>query len=247
MARFTGTRGSDTYTLKAGQRELVWMDAGDDSVYLSSDALEAGDRIRGGAGLDRAYLENGGTYTVGKGQLSQFEFLMFRGKGAFDVTLDNSVAARGSTLSIFVSTSILEDEHPTSLILDASAERNATLIVRGSVGADRIITGGGNDTLYGEAGDDVLTGGDGSDSFYFIAHSRKGDIWGNDVIADFTPDRDQLVFQSYAADAFEDLLITDTAGGALIRTADSDSSVLLAGVLGADLHASDFTFLGVHG
>lgn len=247
MARFTGTRNSDSYVLKTGRRELVWMDGGDDSVHFSADALGTEDRIRGGTGVDRAYFENGGTYTIGDGQLREFEFLVFRGKGAFDVTLDNSVAAPGSTLSVVVSTSILEEEHPSSLILDASAERNASLIVRGSVGNDRIVAGGGDDRLYGETGDDVLGGGKGSDSFYFIGHSQKGDIWGDDVITDFTPDRDQLVFQSYAADAFEDLSITDTDSGVLIRTAGSESSVLLAGVHSADLHPADFTFLGVHG
>lgn len=60
----------------------------------------------------------------------------------------------------------------------------------GGDGSDVLKGGRGDDKLFGGAGDDVLIGGKGHDLFHL---NNIGDF---DVIADFTPGKDKVVFNN---------------------------------------------------
>ncbi|MBF0120117.1 MAG: hypothetical protein HQK79_14885 [Desulfobacterales bacterium] len=62
-------------------------------------------------------------------------------------------------------------------------------ILSGTSGNDSINGEAGDDIIDGESGDDRLTGGSGGDVFVFSTTS------GNDVITDFDPGKDRIVFQ----------------------------------------------------
>ncbi|MEM7524408.1 MAG: M10 family metallopeptidase C-terminal domain-containing protein [Pseudomonadota bacterium] len=104
-------------------------------------------------------------------------------------------------------------------------------LLAGAGGDDTLIGGGGDDTLIGGAGDDLMRGGGGADRFVFKAA-------GVDEIRQFELGVDLIQFTG--AEAFGDLMISDTDAGALI--AFGDASVVLDGVFAVDLSADDFIF-----
>lgn len=114
-------------------------------------------------------------------------------------------------------------------------------VLQGSVGDDEIAGGAGRDKINGGLGDDVLTGGAGRDLFVFRGQS------GQDVITDFDPtagtgDRASLDANIFADYAEVLAAATDTAEGVLIEK--DGVSILLEGVLLADLSADAFRFSG---
>lgn len=241
MAKFTGTDGADSYTLKEGKRDVVSMLGGDDAVYLSSASLHTEDRIDAGKGDDRAIFQNGGFYNLGHKHFTGFESLVMSGTGDFEIYLDDSVAAARTTLTIDASDILVDKTDPSRLFVDGAFERDASLLFHGSAGDDALIGGFLGDTFHGGAGNDVMTGAEGADTFVFTG-SAKGDNWGKDRITDFRPGEDHLVIQSDLVSSFDDLLLDRTREGVAIRFADSKSTITLLGVLPRDLHASDLTF-----
>lgn len=111
--------------------------------------------------------------------------------------------------------------------------------LEGLDGSDTLAGGRGSDTLIGGAGADVMTGDDDADTFVFVGAT------GADVITDFSVaggdvvDLDAGLFVDFA-----DVLAnaSDTAGGLLISK--GGVSILLVGVLEAQLSADDFLFGG---
>jgi len=113
-------------------------------------------------------------------------------------------------------------------------------LIRGGQGVDALFGGDGNDTLDGGTDDDRLDGQFGSDTFVFA------DGHGNDTISDFaaanTFERiDLALVSSITSMAQLNAAAVDTAPGVLIATAPNDS-ILLAGLIEADLSADDFIF-----
>jgi Ca2+-binding RTX toxin-like protein len=106
----------------------------------------------------------------------------------------------------------------------------------GGYGNDLLNGGGNDDTLSGSFGNDTLIGGGGNDTFLFE------DNWGSDTITDFANNgSERLDFSAVLGVAgLSDLVFTDI--GADVEVSFGTSSVLVAGVLSADLSQDDFIF-----
>ena len=89
----------------------------------------------------------------------------------------------------------------------------------------------------GQAGNDVLTGKAGPDTFAFAAN------FGHDTIIDFTPGEDTIEFTSDTfADAASALNATEDDGlGNTVVTVDADNALTLQDVLKAQLDTDDFS------
>ncbi|KAA0686356.1 1,3-1,4-beta-glycanase [Neorhizobium sp. P12A] len=100
---------------------------------------------------------------------------------------------------------------------------------------DNIITGGtGSQTIDGGAGNDVLTGGGGADTFIFT----KGN--GSDLITDFGAD-DTVRLNQYGFSSFDQLASHLTQQGANLHLdLGGGESLVFANKTAADLHANQF-------
>lgn len=109
----------------------------------------------------------------------------------------------------------------------------------GERGDDSLFGGAGNDYLEGGEGDDYLKGGRGVDSFVF------DDQAGFDIVADFKPNVDEIVFERSAdVSDFLDFLFKakDTEDGVVV-TLDDDRSILIEDITLDRLDKDDFVFL----
>ena len=105
-----------------------------------------------------------------------------------------------------------------------------------------MIDGGADaDKIYGEAGDDTLTGGGGADRFILNAGA-----FGADVITDFENgvDKIRILESAFATvgDGFSDLTISANGSGWAVVTFADGSSITLTGVTVAQVDASDFAW-----
>ncbi|MCV6574563.1 MAG: hypothetical protein OIF58_02415, partial [Cohaesibacter sp.] len=96
--------------------------------------------------------------------------------------------------------------------------------------------------LWGGEANDIMSGGDGDDTFIF-----KTTEFGHDVITDFTAgaNSDDLIDLSMVDDLsdFAAVLAATTDQGAdTVIAIDADNSILLMNVSKADLHEDDFQF-----
>lgn len=107
--------------------------------------------------------------------------------------------------------------------------------LNGGAGNDMIYGQGGNDTITGGAGDDVLHGGTGADRFVYLA----GEDNGHDQILDFEVGLDQVLVQGSASQSAQALLATaswDDAGKILtfvtqdVEGKSHDNSVQFVGM-----------------
>lgn len=114
----------------------------------------------------------------------------------------------------------------------------------GGDGVDRIDAGAGHDMIAGGMGDDIIIGGSGADAFMVMPDS------GHDLVLDFEATGqaqgafDHIAFMDIMP---EQVSVSDTAGGAMVAWDNdgdglADGSVLLQGVMLADLRQSDFMF-----
>jgi T1SS-143 domain-containing protein len=102
----------------------------------------------------------------------------------------------------------------------------------GNQGNDQLMGGLGKDQLAGGPGNDQLTGGKGRDTFVI-----QGDNEGKDVITDFKPGQDTLLFRDLVADIsdLESVLeVNEVEGDTVIDFKDTDASVTLIGINGAN-------------
>jgi Ca2+-binding RTX toxin-like protein len=116
---------------------------------------------------------------------------------------------------------------------------NGADFLAGGLGNDVMDGGAGSDFLSGEQGNDTMTGGVGAFDYFLMQNG-----FGNDTITDFEAGlagADLLDVTSFGFGSFANLLAatTDTVGGALIQL-DGDDSILLQGVLEAQLDSGDF-------
>lgn len=104
----------------------------------------------------------------------------------------------------------------------------------GGAGNDYLDEGDGHGDLNGGAGDDIMIGGRGADAFMISPDS------GNDVIRDFTAGPGMFDHLAINGLSWSDLSFADTADGVTISW--NGGSVLLHGVMKADLSQDDFMF-----
>ena len=132
---------------------------------------------------------------------------------------------------------IIVDTHDegTSGPITTYADISATYPGTFAAGNDTLDGGKGDDALYGGGGGDVMTGGQGSDSFVIEANS------GDDVVTDFSRSNDVVVFDVAGVDDFGDLTLTAVGNDTLVTWGTGDS-LLLEGVKPKQLDASAFEF-----
>ncbi|WP_146344490.1 fasciclin domain-containing protein [Phaeobacter marinintestinus] len=112
---------------------------------------------------------------------------------------------------------------------------------------DMIQGGAGNDQLYDNTGDDIVEGGTGND---LIVSGGGNDVFvfnsgdGNDRVVGFRDGHDMIDLSGYAGiDSFADIAGDITSSG--LRTMidlDDGDSIMLLGINGSQLDASDFIF-----
>ena len=105
---------------------------------------------------------------------------------------------------------------------------------------DRIIAGSGDDILFlGSGGDNIVTGGSGSDQFWLVTDSGDLPAMAN-TITDFTFDEDVIGFGATDLD-FDGLTLTQAGNSTVINALGQDLAVLM-NIQATDLSAADFVF-----
>ena len=105
-----------------------------------------------------------------------------------------------------------------------------------SLGAsqDRIWGDAGRDVILGGRGDDILAGGADADIFIF----RAGD--GTDIITDFAPGEDRLLFVGFSGADLMAVLDGATEFDGSAHLSYTGGTIILIGVAASDLSHSDF-------
>ena len=107
-------------------------------------------------------------------------------------------------------------------------------LLEGGPGDDVLRGGGGNDNLYGRGGSDELYG----DDIFVFATGH-----GNDAIGDFTTSEDIIDLSAFGLSGLDDLTLSSGSSGVTIDLlAHAGGTILLEGVVIADLSAADFLF-----
>lgn len=228
--RLDGGRGDDTLSGGCGRDTLKGGD-GDDALKgrHGNDSLAGGegnDMLRGGSGRD--HLDGG----------SGFDTLI-GGRGS-----DTLMGGADGDLLIGDS-----DSKPFGVFGLLRCGSHDLLL--GGAGDDTLQGGHGRDTIAGGRGDDEMQGGWGADAFLFIkGESLAADE--ADIIADFAPGRDKVVFdgwgfldaEAWLADMAAAGNAFDTAGGVGLLFEDGASlSLLGADLTLSRLSGSDFELL----
>jgi Ca2+-binding RTX toxin-like protein len=182
--RLRGGAGGDTFLLTKGGSDNATGGAGNDGFAMGG-TLDASDKLDGGAGSDLVSLL--GDYTGGlditKTMLRGIETMILNGAFDYNLTLGKKVVDGSMTID---ASGLLGGHHA---IIDASAEKSASVHLTGSRGDDIFTGGGGNDTMdLSRGGDDTAYGGDGNDSFSF------GEKYNADDRVDGGAGFDSLVF-----------------------------------------------------
>jgi hypothetical protein len=169
----SGTSGDDNFLLFRGGNDTV--DAGDgDDIFRMGGALNAGDKLDGGAGKDFVVLN--GDYSAGlvfnADTITNIEVMGLAGGHSYNLTLDDGNVGPGQRLLVKAGTL----QAGNTLTFDGSAETD---------GRYTIIAGAGNDTLTGGAkadvfdlshgGNDTAHGGGGTDTFMLGAAFTSAD------------------------------------------------------------------------
>ncbi len=154
----TGSGGYDYLDITKGGSDSVLAGDGDDRIVAGS-ALDAGDSVSGGTGLDDELLLSGSyasAVVLSASTITGVETIRAGANSQVRLQLDNNtVASTNSNTGLRTLTYDGSGQTQTDLtVLDGSKVTSGRLIVN---------TGGGNDTLTGGSGDDVLNSGVGND------------------------------------------------------------------------------------
>lgn len=182
-----GTAGPDRIMAGQGQDTLLGGD-GNDQIDVA-DVLQ-GDVIDGGTGWDNLILHTAGAALTLGSNVHLVENFQIDPQGVANqqVTLGNDVFRdMGSNSMVYMGVWGMEGAQ-----INAASVTQGRLNIGGSDGADSLVGGSGNDWLAGNGGNDTLTGGGGYDSFAFDMANVS--TLGQDVVADFTGDSNELIF-----------------------------------------------------
>ncbi|HEY0414113.1 MAG TPA: cadherin domain-containing protein [Allosphingosinicella sp.] len=153
----TGTGFADSLYLKGGGEDSASGGAGDD-YFVMGASLSAGDTLDGGAGFDWLLLQGNYATTLTAAQTSGMEIVsLYSGATtywgdtanniySYDLATADAAVAAGSYLYIYAA--------------DLHAGENLTF--NGAADTD------GHLVVYGGGGRDLITGGAGNDSFFFL-------------------------------------------------------------------------------
>lgn len=178
--RIEGGAGNDN--IQDLQGAFGFIDAGDDDdfVYIGG-GFQTGSVVNGGNGHD--VLSIGSATALNLIKVSGFEELSY-GSGVGEAITGTARQFRGfsaitwgvgevepgyAALTLF---GVPDLSYKLNL---SSALSDLAVLFVGSLGHDRLTTGGGNDTVFGDLGNDSIAGGDGRDDLHGSA--------GNDTLA----------------------------------------------------------------
>jgi Ca2+-binding RTX toxin-like protein len=172
----TGGSGADIFDLEKGGDDTAQGGGGND-VFDMRAALDAGDRIDGGAGTDTVVLDgnyfNRHALTLAAGTIANVEEIRLEGNYSYNLTTNDANLAAGQVL--LVNADILGDGGV--LTFDGWAETDGSFKLVGGIGDDTLTGGSGNDLFVLRlGGDDVAHGGGGNDMFEMGATMTAADI-----------------------------------------------------------------------
>jgi hypothetical protein len=158
--------GADTFNLRKGGNDTVLAGSGNDRFNLGT-ALNAADRLDGGAGNDVVILH--GDYSAGltldDQTIQNIEQLALKKGFDYDLTLADGNVAAGQFLKVNGFGLGAGD----SLTFNGAAESDGRLLFYGGAGNDTLtggaksdrfnLTTGGNDTVHGGDGNDIIVFG----------------------------------------------------------------------------------------
>lgn len=145
--------GDDRIDASTSRNNTIDAGAGNDTILLGA-GFTAASQVNGGNGRDTAVLN--GNYAAGltlaADMLTNVEILTLDPSHSYDITTSDATVATNAALTIDGSVLGAGDR----LLFDGSAETDGSFIFYGGAAADR---------FAGSAGDDVASGGLGSDRF----------------------------------------------------------------------------------
>jgi Ca2+-binding RTX toxin-like protein len=252
----TGGRADESVEDRGGAGDVFRMGRGDDAVTMVAGA--AGDTLEGGGGQDSLSAGFGvGTHVLDLGNAAN-NAGAFAGTvvtGFEDITLVAN--AEGAVIELRGTTGA-ERVLLADLVFDPALSRadmgggNDTVL--GFSGADVLRGGGGDDDLSGRAGNDVLRGGAGNDTLTGGAGNDTldggagadvlvfADGFGADVLRGFVPGEDVLDFRGHSAVASRSDLSLVRIGPDTLITDPSGATILVEGLRPAELDADSFLF-----
>ena len=230
----TGTPQPDYFNFSQGGDDTATGLEGDDAFFFGA-TLTAADRIDGGAGMDQVGISGDYTgataLTLGATTLTNVELLAALPGYDYEIITDDATVGTGQVFTLFAGNLAAED----NLIFNGAAETD------------------GSFRVYGGLGRDLLTGGAGSDGFYF--GPGKFDA-ASDTVNGGSGTNDQLALDgdyaiTFSGDRVSNIEVIALLDGRLgIRnsyTISTDDSLLTGGatmtIFGAQLF-NGFTFNG---
>lgn len=246
--------GGDDTLLGGGGNDLVETDTGNAVMDGGSGIDTAGFQGLDGftSGVTVSLAAQGFAQTVAAGSsitLTNFENLtgtlhddVLTGNGGANVLAGNSgndsLAGGAGDDTLYGDGRIAVDDHGTGGSGPITTTSDAGLASPGTFtdGNDTLDGGRGDDWLYGGGGDDVMSGGNGRDTFVIQASS------GNDVVTDFSKSQDTILFDVPGVTGFGDLTLTASGAHDTLVTWGTGDSLLLEGVKPNQLHAGSFDF-----
>jgi Ca2+-binding RTX toxin-like protein len=229
----SGPDGADLIEAGGGE-DTVRAGDGNDTVLAGdgNDFVQGGagnDSIDGGDGGDDLSGDDGNDTITGGANGEDIGDTIFGGAG-------NDVLTGSDGLD-FIDGGSGNDTIDSGLANALSPGLDTLL---GGEGAD-LITADGAATIDGGSGNDTIVANDGVQEMVFDATAGS---FGHDVVRGFTPGEDKLRFHGALLDPAA-MVLTDTVDGLRITFGTSTAnSVLLQGVLAADVGPGDFVFSG---
>jgi Ca2+-binding RTX toxin-like protein len=157
-----GDADANVFQLQGGGADYASGGAGKD-LFAMGASLGPDDTIIGGGGKDAVSFNTAfEVLTLTGAMLDGVETLVIEDGADSLIVLADDLVGAGAKLTI----DARGLGSPSILDLDASAEGDGMLLVKGGYGDDLITTGDGADTVYGGKGMDIIDGGDGADRIY---------------------------------------------------------------------------------
>ena len=219
----------------ASVTETITGGNGNDTVqYSDASALDTADTITGGVGTDALIvLTAGNAHTATYTNIATIESITY--------SLANTSATINATLADgnFVnldSAPITATAITSAVTIDASAENDSTVDIKGGTAGDTLtgtdtyltlsgdtISGGnGADTIDGSLGGDTISGGAGADTFVYNDVTDSASL--PDSITDFLSGTDKLKIALNYSSSTQDLIVTgDVTTGKTSKSAVQDA------------------------
>ncbi len=159
---FDGDEDDDTFqVIAAGAGSILVGDLGIDTLDAQGVVDITGASL---SGIENLAL-SAAMLTLSAGQLVVFSTIVADGAATDGVfTLSGGSSNAITTVTELTTLTVTGSSDGESLVFNTSGAVVTNITVDGNLGADRITTGSGNDSLIGDAGDDTLTGNNGNDT-----------------------------------------------------------------------------------